>query len=197
MKSNEFRKDLVKGYDLTQEGNTLYIKGASFLPKEIDYTDIDNVKILATEAVNTADGFYDLIKKNCNTSDPDISPKAHLEMYLALSGLACEIYMKSIIYNENLHNGKKFIGHKLDFLFEAIPDVHKDAIRNKIKDIDIVLPTVGNAFETIRYDFELNHIQGDYFVLFDLMEELKKICDSYPKIETGSIRFANGILDLE
>ena len=50
------------------DGSTLVIDAVNFLPQEVDYTDNDSVKILATSAVHTADGFYDLVKRNCNTS---------------------------------------------------------------------------------------------------------------------------------
>lgn len=197
MKSNEYRKDLVERYDVQQEGDTLYIKGASFLPQKIDYADNDSVKIVASNAANTADGIYDLIKNNCDTQNPDISSKAHIEMYLALAGLTCEIYMKSIIYNENLHGGTIYKGHKLDELFKTIPNTIQDKIRAKIPNIDTVLSAVGNLFTILRYDFEQNHIQGDYFIVFDLMEELKTISDSYPKKTIGSMRSANGVLFIE
>lgn len=197
LKSNEFRKDLVKGYDVEQKGNTLYIKGAYFLPQEIDYSDQDSIKILATNAVHTANGFYDLIKTNCDIQNPEISSKAHLEMYLALAGLACEIYMKSIIYNENLHNSKKMKGHKLDELFSMLPIDVQNNLKTQFSNIGTILPSVGDLFMTLRYDFELNQIQGDYFIIFDLMEALSNISNSYPKKTTGSIRAANGILCLE
>ena len=197
MESREFRKNLVSGFDIEQEGKSLYIKGATFLPTTVDYTDNNAVKIIATNAKNTANGIYDLIKVNCNTSAPDVSSKAHLEMYISFAGLACEIYMKSIIYNENLHNGRVYKGHKLDEIFNIIPEVHKNTIRRKIQDIDVILPTVNDAFESLRYDFELNHIQGNYLVLFELMDELKKICNNYPESKSGSIRYANGVLGIE
>ena len=194
MTSSKFIKYVTTGYDITQEGDALHINGVSALPKEIDYSDEESVKMLATNAVHTADGLYELIKNNCNTSEPDTSSKAHLEMYFALAGLVCEIYMKSIVYNEMLHEGKKCKGHGLCSLFVKIPDVHRKAIRLRIDNIDEKLATAENAFETLRYDFELGLIEGDFFVLFDLMEELKKICESYPKHTTGALICANGTL---
>ena len=120
MSNNEYSRSLttgaiahVEGESLVidgpahMDGSTLVIDTVNFLPQEVDYTDNDSVKILATSAVYTADDFYDLVKQNCNTTDPDISHEAHLEMYLALSGLICEIYMKAIIYHENLHGANK------------------------------------------------------------------------------------------
>jgi len=179
------------------EGGTLVIDAVNFLPQDIDYTDSDSVKVLATSAVHTADGFYDLVKRNCNTSDPGISYDAHLEMYLALSSLACEIYMKAIIYHENLHGGKQARGHKLDDLFSQLPVTVQGAISSKIKNIVAMLPTIKDMFTTLRYDFEQNHIRGDYLAVFDLMEELRTIAHTYPQKKPGAVKFANGTLAFE
>ena len=64
MGTNEYRHDRVKGFDAYQEGNTLVIKGAYFLPREVDYNDIESMKILASAATHTADGLYYLVKNN-------------------------------------------------------------------------------------------------------------------------------------
>lgn len=197
MESKEFSKDLIYGLDVEQEGTTLRINGVSFLPENVDFNDYNNVKILATNAVHTANGYYELIKNNYDISNSDVSSNLHLEMYLALVGLTCEIYMKSIIYNENLHNGKQYKGHKLDEIFNDLPSNHINTIKAKITGIETVLPDIGDVFETLRYDFELNHIKGSYLILFDFMEELKTISNSYPKNITGSIRSANGTLCFE
>lgn len=89
------------------DGGMLVIDAVIFLPHDVDYTDSDSVKMLAASAAHTADGFYDLVKRNCNTSNPDVFYITHMEMHLALAGLACEICMKAIIYHENLHGGKR------------------------------------------------------------------------------------------
>ena len=179
------------------DGGTLVIDAVNFLPPDVDYTDSDSVKVLATSAVHTADGFYDLVKRNCNTFDPNISYDAHLEMYLALSSLACEIYMKAIIYHENLHGGKQARGHKLDDLFTQLPVTVQGAISSKINSIVAMLPTIKDMFTTLRYDFEQNHIRGDYLAVFDLMEELRAIAHTYPQKKPGAVKFANGTLAIE
>ena len=179
------------------DGSTLVIAAVNFLPQEVDYTDNDSVKILATSAVHTADGFYDLVKQNCNTIDPDISNEAHLEMYLALSGLACEIYMKAIIYHENLHGGKQAKGHKLDDLFSQLPIGVQGTVSSKINNIATTLPAIKDMFTTLRYDFEQNRIQGDYLVVFRFMEELKTIAHTYPQQKAGAVKFANSTLAIE
>ena len=179
------------------EGGTLVIDAVNFLPQDIDYTDSDSVKVLATSAVHTADGFYDLVKQNCNTSDPDISHDAHLEMYLALSGLACEIYMKAIIYHENLHGGKQARGHKLDDLFSQLPILVQGAVSSKINNIATTLPAIKDMFSTLRYDFEQNRIQGNYLVVFGFMEELRTIAHTYLQKKAGAVKFANGTLAIE
>ncbi len=116
MGSNEYSLSRTKDTIAHVEGETLVIDGpahldegtlvfdtGNFLPQDVDYSDSDSVKKLATSAVHTADGFYGLVKQCCNTLDLDISSDSHPEMYLALSGLACEIYMKAIMDFENLY----------------------------------------------------------------------------------------------
>ena len=155
MSNNEYSRSLttgaiahVEGESLVidgpahLDGSTLVIDSVNFLPQEVDYTDNDSVKMLATSAVHTADGFYDLVKRNCNTSDPDVSHDAHLEMYLTLSGLACEIYMKAIIYHEKLHGGKQARGHKLDELLTLLPISVQGVVVSKINSITATLPAI-------------------------------------------------------
>ena len=210
MSNNEYSRSLTTGVIARVEGESLVIDGSThldgstlvidavnFLPQNVDYTDSDSVKMLATSAVHTANGFYDLVKKNCNTPNPDISHDAHLEMYLALSGLACEIYMKAIIYHENLHGGMQVRGHKLDDLFAQLPTLVQGAISSKINNIATTLPAIRDMFTTLRYDFEQNHIQGDYLVVFKFMEELRMIAHAYPQKRPGAVKFANHTLALE
>ena len=210
MSNNEYSRSLTTGVIAHVEGESLVIDGpahleegtlvidaVNFLPQDIDYTDSDSVKVLATSAIHTADGFYDLVKRNCNISDPDISHDAHLEMYLALSGLACEIYMKAIIYHENLHGGKQARGHKLDELFIQLPALVQGVVNSKINNIVATLPTIKDMFTTLRYDFEQNHIQGDYLIVFKFMEELRTIAHTYPQKKPGAVKFANGTLAFE
>ena len=210
MSNNEYSRSLttgaithVEGESLVidgpahMDGSTLVIDPVNFLPQEVDYTDNDSVRMLATSAVHTADGFYDLVKRNCSTSDPDVSHDAHLEMYLALSGLACEIYMKAIIYHEKLHGGKHTRGHKLDDLFTQLPVSVQGVISSKINNIATILPTIKDMFTTLRYDFEQNHIQGDYLVVFRFMEELRTIAHTYPQKKAGAVKYANGTLAIE
>ena len=210
MSNNEYSRSLTTGVIAHVEGESLVIDGpahleegtlvidaVNFLPQDIDYSDSDSVKVLATSAVHTADGFYDLVKRNCNISDPDISHDAHLEMYLALSGIACEIYMKAIIYHENLHGGKQARGHKLDELFIQLPASVQGVVNSKINNIVATLPTIKDMFTTLRYDFEQNHIQGDYLVVFKFLEELRTIAHTYPQKKPGAVKFANSTLAFE
>lgn len=163
-------------------------------PYKVNYTDEESVKMLATSAVHTADGFYDLIKGNCDTSKPDPSKIPHMEMYLALSGLVCEIYMKAIIYHENIHGEKQVKGHKLDDLFEKLPDTIQGTIMSKISNIKTILPAISDMFTTLRYDFELNHIRGNYLIIFKLMEKLRTIAHTYSQKNPGSVKSANGVV---
>ena len=187
---------MVKEIIVRQEGDILHILGADFFSSKMDYSDEERIKILATKAVHTANGLADLVNNNCNIQKPNSSPEAHLEMYLSLAALACEIYMKSVIYNENLHNGEQVRGHYLDELFKRLPEAVQITLQRKFINIEETLTPIRDMFEKLRYDFEQFHIQGEYLVIFQLMEELRKNTNSYPKRETGSISSANGILYL-
>lgn len=197
MENKEFSKHLVNELNIEKKEETLYISSGSPFPDQIDYTDFNQVKIVASNAIRTGDGFYRLIKENCDTSNLEVSSNARLEMYFALAGLACEIYMKGIIYFENKHNGKKYTGHKLSELMNHLPETYKAEIQNSINDIELSLPLVENAFTDLRYDFELTHIQGNYLLLFDLLDELKTIVDKYQKTKVTEIRYVNGTLGIE
>lgn len=194
MGNNEYSRDFVKRLDVQQDGGTVIINPVGILPDNMDYADEESVKMLASSAVHTADGFYDLIKGNCDTSKPDPSGIPHMEMFLALSGLACEIYMKAIIYHENIHGKKQVKGHKLDDLFEKLPYSIQEAIIGKVTNIREILPAIRDMFTTLRYDFEQNHICGDYLVIFKLMEELRTIAHTYSQKIPGSVKSANGVI---
>ena len=194
MSGNEYRRDFLRHICVQSEGTTLHINDAEFFPSEMDYTDVERLEILATKAVHTANGFAELVSSNCNIQKPDISPDGHLEMYLSIAALACEIYMKSIIYNEKLNDGKMVRGHHLDKLFEKLPSVLQMELKFKCPDVEKVLYDVRDVFEKLRYDFEQFSIYGNYLVVFQLMNELKTISNKYPKRETGSISYANGAL---
>lgn len=197
MKNKEYRYDSVKGYKAHKEANTLVIEGVEFVDEKVNFADDNSVEMLATKAVHTADGIYNLINGHCDIFNIDISTESHIEMIFALAGLACEIYMKSIIYNNKLHNNRLASGHKLYELYLKIPVDHQNEIKSVVSNIDTVLPSIGDLFETLRYDFELNHIQGDYFAIFDLLKKLREISHRYPKKNVGAIRVANGTLCIE
>lgn len=197
MKSKVFSRDIAIKKEIKRVGNTVSVTTIGPFPKEVDYTDRDSVQISATNAVHTANGLYDLIKGACNPQNPNSLANEYVEMHYALAGLVCEIYMKSIIYNENLHNGKKFKGHKLDELFQTLPENTQEKIKETIPNIDIKLPLVGNVFETLRYDFELNSIQGEYPMVFELMEILRAISNGYPQKPICTVRFIQGATSIE
>ncbi len=189
MESNEFSRHLIKdGYSECNSDGVLLLKDKSPLPQKVDYSDRAVVELLANKAFYTAEGLFSLIENNCNISDPGASPTQHLELYLALAALTCEIYIKGIVYLENRHNGKQCFGHDLNTLFKLLPEKHIEALRKRIGYIETVLPSVGEAFKKLRYDYELNNIHGEYLILFALMKELKAISENYPKQTINEIR---------
>lgn len=76
MSNNEYSRSFTNGAVAHMEGETLVFDGqthldggtliideVNFLSQDVDYTDNDSVKMLATSAVHTADGFYDLVQR--------------------------------------------------------------------------------------------------------------------------------------
>ena len=199
MGEKAFRHDSIVGLDVEQKDSALIIRGAKFANEAIDYSNEEDLKRLATRANQTADGLFDLIAANCNMDSPDISPSAHLEMYLSLAGLACEIYFKSLIYFDCNNKGENLAraeGHKFEKLFNLLSAEKQETIKERVKGIEELLPELSYLFPHMRYDFELNHIQGEYLTVFNLMQELKILSNSNPAVKNGSIRFANGTLML-
>lgn len=197
MSKTEVTREIVKDLKMQNDGSTVIIESVPFASNTINYSNDDSVKRLATSAVHTADGLYDLIIKNCDIDNAEFSEGSHLEMYLSLAALACEIYMKSIIYNEGLHSNKQIKKHKLDILFNDLPYKHQATILSNIKDLGNNIGSIKSLFETLRYDFELISFSGEYLLVFDLMKELKTICHTYPKQQFGTIRSANGAVYLD
>ena len=195
MSGREFTHDSILELNVRQEGGALYIEGTD-AKKEVNYSDEVEMKRLATRANRTADGLFDLITRNCNIDNPDITLSAHLEIYLSLAGLACEIYLKSLIYYDARNSGKKLGTHDLWDLFRRISQNRKEAIRREINDIDGLLPTLSELFPRLRYDYEFNHIEGEYLTVFDLMKVLKTLSNGNVALETDCIRYANGTLQI-
>ena len=50
--------------------------------------------------------------------------------------------------------------------------------------------------QTTTYDYEYNHIRGEYLAVFDFMNELKVLSNSNPAVSTGAMRYANHNLKL-
>ena len=134
MDENRYSRDLVKDFNAYMDGETLVLDGdvhvenevliieqTNFFPSKFDYSNRDEVILLASSAVNTADGFCELVEKNFDTTSSDVLKEKHLEMYLALAGFACEIYMKAIIYFEDLHKNEKIKTHELNKLYNKLP----------------------------------------------------------------------------
>ena len=143
---------------------------------------------MATSARYTADGLYDLIKNNCDIQNPNYRREGYLEIYLALSGLTCEIYMKSIIYNSDATIQKKLKEHELDDLYRRLPESIRGNLQEKIPGIENKLSEVADIFTALRYDFEMNRFNKNYLVVFDLMEEIRCIAHSYPLTCRPTIR---------
>lgn len=164
---------------IDEDGSKALVFSEAFTSSSVDFKDRENINVMATSAMHTADGLYELILGNCDVLNPSITSN-HIELYLALSGLACEIYMKSIIYRSDNTIQKRLREHRLEELYKMLPVENRNTIQENIPDIVQKLSAVSNVFTILRYDFEINNFSGEYFVVFSLMKELREIAYSYP-----------------
>ncbi len=88
-------------------------------------------------------------------------------------------------------------GHELDTLFSKLPTSVQRGISSRITSIAATLPAIKDMLSKQRYDFEQNHIVGNYLVVFRFMEELHTIAHTYPQMTSGAVKFANGTLAFE
>ena len=173
-------------------GNTVSLTSA-FSGERVDFSDPENIRIAAQNAIRTADGFSDLVSNNINPDD--LSKISHVEMYLALSCLACEIYMKSIIYYEMKDDFKQIRGHKLTDLFTMMPTSKRDQLSAKYTELSELLTEVSDYFEKYRYDFELNAYNANLFPI-QFMKDLKVISHTYPTKPRAEVIYSGGSLTI-
>ena len=186
----------IKEEPNTAGGVTLVLDGA-FKSNEVDYTDDENVKVMATCAINTANGLYSLIHENCNISKPLEESNTNIIMFISLAALASEIYFKAIIYYHNKHNGKCIKEHHLDKLYRVIPDEERMTISTIIPGIEEYLCNIANAYADLRYVFELNAFNNEYLVIFDLMDILHSITEEYETVDYPLLRYSSSIIRIE
>lgn len=196
MNENRYGRAIVG--NITQEDNnaggiTLNIESAYSSP-EADFNDRGNLQTVAANAVRTADGLYHLVIEQYD-SNLQVKPD-HFEMYIALSCLACEIYMKSIIYFMQSNPCAQIKKHKLNELFDMLPDQIKERLKSRFTDIQNYILEVSDYFTTFRYDFELNAFNANLFT-FDLMEELHQIAHEYQMPSMPELFYSNGIIEIK
>ncbi len=169
-------------------GNTL-ILGSAFPSNEVDWQNLENIKIAASRALDMADELYELIHSNCNLDDPVFENK-NLAIYIAISAFACELYLKGMIYLENGHHGKQLKTHRLIELLECLSQCTPlDDCINSLKDEMIELD---DAFQEMRYVFEYNAFNKEYLLIFDLLEETRKKSLEYVRHRTPTLLYSDG-----
>lgn len=176
-------------------GTTVKLDGA-FKSADVDYNDINNVRVMATYAIKTANGIADLICEKIDMSNP-LSQNDNLELYIALAALAAEIYMKAMIYYDNKHNGKCIKMHNLFNLYKKLPKTSRESLEKEVPEIPMYLDSISKAFEEMRYAFELNSFNKDYLFVFKLLEALKEHTQQYDMYELPLLKYAGGTLLVE
>ena len=176
-------------------GTAIKIDGA-FKSADVDYNDINNVRVMATYAIKTANGIADLIHEKIDISNP-LSQNGNLELYIALAALASEIYMKAIIYYSNNHNGKIIRRHHLCNLYKQLPKATRDSLEKELPEIPKYLESISNAFMEMRYFFEFNAFNNEYLFVFKLLKALENHTKRYEMYELPLLKYAGGALLVE
>lgn len=176
-------------------GTTLTIDNA-FTSDKVDWSNEDNVKIAASKAMKMAEGFYDLIQRNCNFEDPVFSNE-NIEILIAIGAFACELFLKSIVYMENGHGGKEIRSHNLHDLIDMLATETKNKLYSYNADFDSKVVELADTFTEMRYMFEFNAFNKEYLLIFDLLDALKSISKDYRKTEMAVIRYSGGMIKIE
>ena len=186
----------IQETDNSAGGKAVTILGA-FNSAEGNFSDEENLKVIATYAIKTADALFSLVHEKCDIDNPLAEKNQNIEMYISMSVLACEVYMKAMLYFHNRHNGKKIKKHELDYLFGKLSDDEKERLIDKVPGIKEKISNISKAFEELRYVFELNAFNKEYLLVFDLMDALHDMCSELPKHEMGVLKYSSGIIRLE
>lgn len=151
---------------------------------KINFSALGEAKGLAFGARSAADGYYGLIKNNFDLNEVELSAEKRFEMAIALAGLACEIYIKSLLYFEQSNEVVEQVrGHNLVDLFQQLSDRRKSEIERKTSDrydfeepfID-KLDKIKDVFEVYRYHYELSCFSVPARFLSSLLSVLHDVC---------------------
>lgn len=169
--------------EITQENNKLLLKFQ--IPNGAEKIDLKNgersSKFLAYQARESAEEYYNITKRYYKSNLQ--SPK--LEVFISLCGLACEIYLKSLLYY--LQESNSFtVGHKLSSdlysqLTEMLPPEKKNIIKDRVcRDFietcfEEELKKLDTIFVDFRYSYELIGYSINLKFLVNFMDTLHDI----------------------
>ncbi len=199
MTNKEYGRAFVDAIESTANeagGTTITIKNSFESPK-VDFSNEQNVKVMATYAIKTADGLYSLVHEKCNTERPLSNENTNIAMYISLGALASEIYLKALLYYQNRHNGARINKHKLDVLLKMLSFDEYTRIAKQVPELDERISSVSDAFVELRYVFEINAFSKEYLLIFDLMNVLHDICAELKPYKTAVLEYGSGIVRIE
>lgn len=176
-------------------GITLIIGGGFSSPKA-KYDDEKNVKMIAAQALKTANALYSLVHEKYDMSK-SAAENDNIELLISLAALACEIYMKARLYDQDRNNGKRISGHKLRELMHELSNEDVATITQQIPNIETRICAIENAFVDLRYVFELNAFDKEYLLIFDLMESLHDICTEIEPCDMHVLRMNSGTICID
>lgn len=144
---------------------------------------IDDYKNLSERALQNAMGYFEIFERCKNMVRSE-----HCVAVFTNMSFACELYLKSILYNQEVNCSKQ---HDLSKLFDKIEEINQNKIiekyneatmpstKKKIEKTEFLkcLNEVSLAFIVFRYAYEKNALACDTLFLFGLLCTLKNYCE--------------------
>ena len=153
----------------------------------------DQYRAIAGRAKDRADYYFRYVTEHFDIDNPDLSSSGNLEIFVTWAAFACEVYLKSILYEldaeecdkECPDGRKRFRGHCLSEIYGKLVKSDEEhgsdysfQISSGIQRFEEQLNAVSTYFEYYRYDFEKDKETLNYAFVFKLMEKLHSITDS-------------------
>lgn len=114
-------------------------------------------------------------------SDIDTKYKHYPVQFFVNGLLSIELYLKTIYFANNGDYPKNYKNkgiHSLIELFNIIPDVDQDKLKEKYSDIESVLSEYADGFIKFRYSYENFSLYGNQEKVMNLMKIFQDHCNN-------------------
>ena len=135
------------------------------------------------DAKKVADRYREIVRNGLIKATKEFKNDYSFETHMSLAGLACEIYLKSLLFLENDFEADKRKEHSLASLFNMISEVMQEKIVstfNKCRGslcFEEEIRRHAKVFAYVRYPYELNGYRMNSSFMISLMDTLKKVTD--------------------